>query len=230
MSGFKTILWDIDGTLIDFKKSEYVALRACFENFGVLLTDEQISKYHIINRSYWDAFDKGEIQKSVVYTARFADFCKILNFCGTTPEEINSLYQILLGECSVMFDGAYELCCELKDKGFLQYAVTNGSTKAQEIKLEKTGLINLFDGVFISDKIGHAKPESKFFEYVFSNIPHFCKDSAIIIGDNLVCDIDGGSKAGLTTCYFDYESKGYAEIIPDFIVNNMYELKRLLLS
>lgn len=224
-----TVLWDIDGTLIDFKKSEYAALYSCFKHFGISLTDEHISKYHLINRSYWDAFDRGEIQKSTVYTARFADFCKLFHFSGATPEEINMLYQILLGECSVMYDGAYELCLQLKACGIKQYAVTNGSTKAQEIKLEKTGLINLFDGVFISDKIGHAKPSQEFFEYVFSHIPDFSKDYSIIIGDNLVCDIDGGNKAGLKTCYFDYENKGCCDILPDFTVRNMYELKQLLI-
>ena len=27
----KVILWDVDGTLLDFKKAEYAAIKKCFE-------------------------------------------------------------------------------------------------------------------------------------------------------------------------------------------------------
>ena len=28
----KVILWDVDGTLLDFKKAEYAAIRKCFDS------------------------------------------------------------------------------------------------------------------------------------------------------------------------------------------------------
>ena len=42
----KVILWDVDGTILDFKKAEYVAIKKCFEIFGLgECTDEMISCY-----------------------------------------------------------------------------------------------------------------------------------------------------------------------------------------
>ena len=50
----KAILWDVDGTWLDFKKSEYVAIKKCFEIFGLgECTDEMISRYSENNRIYF---------------------------------------------------------------------------------------------------------------------------------------------------------------------------------
>ena len=45
----KCILWDIDGTLLNFKKAQYVALYKCFEYFNEYLDDDMVDKYDHIN-------------------------------------------------------------------------------------------------------------------------------------------------------------------------------------
>ena len=51
----KVILWDIDGTLLDFEKAEKQAIRACFEKFQLgECTDEMIARYSVINKGYWE--------------------------------------------------------------------------------------------------------------------------------------------------------------------------------
>ena len=35
MSKIKVILWDVDGTLLNFEASERVAIRKCFAHFGL---------------------------------------------------------------------------------------------------------------------------------------------------------------------------------------------------
>ena len=50
----KTILWDIDGTLLNFHAAERVAIKTLFQQFDLgECTDEMIQKYSKINRSYW---------------------------------------------------------------------------------------------------------------------------------------------------------------------------------
>ena len=51
----KTILWDIDGTLLNFHAAERVAIKTLFQQFDLgECTDEMIQKYSKINRSYWE--------------------------------------------------------------------------------------------------------------------------------------------------------------------------------
>ena len=59
----KTILWDIDGTLLNFEEAEKYAIRTCFEQFGLgVCTDEMLADYSVINRSYWQTAGEGEAE------------------------------------------------------------------------------------------------------------------------------------------------------------------------
>ena len=51
----KVLLWDIDGTILDFLAAEKVAMKKCFEVCGIgECTDEMIVRYSIINKKYWE--------------------------------------------------------------------------------------------------------------------------------------------------------------------------------
>ena len=51
----KVILWDIDGTLLNFKMSERYAIEYCFNKFHMgTCTDEMLQRYSVINRGYWE--------------------------------------------------------------------------------------------------------------------------------------------------------------------------------
>ena len=47
----QTILWDVDGTLLDFLAAEEAAIRKLFAEFGMgECTDEMLARYSKINR------------------------------------------------------------------------------------------------------------------------------------------------------------------------------------
>ena len=93
----------------------------------------------------------------------------------------NDEYQERLGDTIVFNDDSYNLVLSLKDK-VKQYAVTNGSLSAQKKKLSKSGLKDLFDGIFISDLIGVNKPNIEFFDYA---VKMFCYRVATSVADNI---------------------------------------------
>lgn len=202
MKKYKYILWDIDDTLIDFKSSEKIALKKCFEDYGVILTDEDVEVYSNINSRYWDLLTQGKIDKKVMLNKRFEDFTEQLNLEYIDCEAINRNYQEELGGCAIMYDGAYEICKEFQKTKKL-YAVTNGTAVAQHKKLNKTGLVDLFDGIFISDEVGYEKPDIRFFDYVFNEIPNFKAEETIIIGDSLLSDMMGANNSGIDCCWFN---------------------------
>ena len=121
---------------------------------------------------------------------------------GITQEELaeafNKEYQLRLGETICFCDDSYELMKSFQGK-YKQYAVTNGTKIAQDKKLNKSGLIHIFDDVFISEVIGVEKPGVGFFEYVWDKIGHYEKDEIMIVGDSLTSDIKGGNNAGILT-------------------------------
>ena len=75
MSKIKVVLWDIDGTLLDFHLAERYAIKACFEAFDLpRCTDAMVQEYSNINRKYWLAMEQGRITKDEVLVGRFREF------------------------------------------------------------------------------------------------------------------------------------------------------------
>ncbi len=197
---YKAILWDVDGTLLNFLKSENAAIKECFHHFGLPeCTDEMVAVYSVINEGYWKLLERGEITKPELFTSRFRDFfAKIGVSCDES--QFNSLYQRTLGSHVFPNDNSIELVKSLKGR-VRQYAVTNGSAVAQERKLRVSGLDKLFDGIFISDKVGAEKPTAEFFDRVFAQIPEG-RGEVIIVGDSLTSDIRGANNAGIACCWY----------------------------
>lgn len=222
----KTLLWDIDGTLLNFEKAENYAIKKCFEIFGLgECTDEMVARYSPINRKYWEALERGEITKPQVLRGRFDEFFKSENIIFDRIDDFNAEYQVRLGDKVFFCDNGLETVTALKEK-IRQYAVTNGTFIAQSRKLTQSGLIDIFDGVFISDKIGFEKPSVEFFEAVQKEIGKFSHDEVMIIGDSLTSDMRGGNNADILCCWYnphnaenkysikiDYEIKNIAEVL-----------------
>jgi putative hydrolase of the HAD superfamily len=57
-----------------------------------------------------------------------------------------------------LFDGAMALIERCRARGCPLYLVTDGRSLTQRLKIEALGLSEVFDQIFISEEIGHAKP------------------------------------------------------------------------
>lgn len=225
----KAILWDIDGTLLDFLAAEKAAIRKCFEIFGLgECTDEMIKRYSAINKKYWECLERGEITKPQVLVGRFEEFFASENILTDCAPEFNQEYQIRLGDTICFCDDSYELVRGLKGR-IKQYAVTNGTKVAQDRKLKKSGLIDIFDDVFISEELGFEKPGIGFFEKVWEKIGDYESDEVVIVGDSLTSDMQGGNNAGILCCW--YNPKGTInnkELKIDYEIDNLQKIYEIL--
>lgn len=210
----KAVLWDIDGTLLNFKRAQYVALYKCFAYFDEHLDDGMVEVYDRINHSYWLMLEKGEISKSELLVKRFVVFFRKYGI-NIDPEEFNEMYQVELGNTYVFNDHGYETVKELKNRGIIQFAVTNGTKVAQNGKLKGSGLDKLLDEIFISEDIGYEKPDKRFFEPVISKLNEYGidKEECVIVGDSESSDIQGGINAGIRTVHYTDELKSRADAI-----------------
>lgn len=213
----RAVLWDIDGTLLNFKKAQYVALYRCFSCFNKYLDDEMVEVYDRINHSYWLMLEKGEISKSELLVKRFVDFFGKYGIM-IDPEEFNEMYQMELGNTYVFNDNGYETVRALKNRGIVQFAITNGTKTAQDGKLRGSGLIDMLDEIFISEDVGYEKPDKRFFEPVIAKLREYGidKSECIIVGDSESSDVQGGINAAIRTVHYTNDLKSKAdEIISD---------------
>lgn len=225
----KVILWDIDGTLLNFEAAEKNAIRACFASHGLgECSDEMLKRYSVINRKYWEALEKGELTKPQVLVGRFREFFEKEGLPVEKAESVNAEYQERLGETVVFCDNGYELVQKLKGQ-VKQAAVTNGTKVAQDKKLAKSRLFELLDDIFISDELGVEKPNIGFFDIVFDRIGDYKKDEILIVGDSLTSDIRGGNNAGILTCWYNpkkLENTIGAHV--DYEISNLWEIEQIL--
>ena len=207
MSNIKVILWDIDGTLLNFEEAEKSAIRACFAKFSLgECTDEMLADYSKINRGYWQRLERGELTKPQVLEGRFTEFFGKYGLDTGCAAAFNAQYQISLGDTFCFHENGLETVQSLQGK-VKQYAVTNGTRIAQERKLRVSGLADLLDGVFISEEVGIEKPGIVFFQRVFGQIGTYAPGEVMIVGDSLTSDIQGGNNAGILCCWFNPQGK-----------------------
>ena len=203
----KVILWDIDGTLLNFEEAEKHAIRACFAQFGLGdCTDHMLADYSAINRVYWQKLERGEMSKPDILIGRFATLFEKYGLDISCAPAFNAQYQISLGDTVCFNPNGLEVVTALQGK-VKQYAVTNGTKVAQQRKLERSGLNRLLDGVFISEDLGIEKPGIGFFHRVWEQIGQFDPYEVMIVGDSLTSDIQGGNNAGILCCWFNPKGK-----------------------
>ena len=125
MQTIKVILWDIDGTLLDFHMAETAAIRALFQRFNLgACTDAMLGDYSRINVRYWQRLEAGELTKPQVLTGRFYEFFEKYGLGTAIVPEFNDAYQLALGDTFCFCRGAKVTVEALKGKVLL-CAVTN---------------------------------------------------------------------------------------------------------
>lgn len=227
MPTFKTLLFDVDDTLLDFAATEKAALIKLFAHEHVRLTPAIEERYLTINQQLWRRFEQGELSQREVITGRFQRLFEELGI-DRDGAACDNRYREYLAEGHYLIEGAQALIEKLHQQIDL-YVVTNGVSSTQYRRLNESGLMPYFKAVFVSEDTGFQKPMSGFFDYVFERIPEFKKTDTLIIGDSLTSDIKGGNLAGIATCWFNPTNKSNVGDRPTFEITHLDEVAALVL-
>lgn len=224
-----TILWDVDGTLLNFLAAEKAAIRSLFEEYHLgVCSDEMLKRYSSINKNYWEMLERGEIEKKALLVGRFRDFFEKEGIDSSLAAEFNEKYQLRLGDTIIYCDDSLEIVKSLRGK-VKQYVVSNGTVIAQTKKLRLSGLGELMDGIFLSEELGVEKPSVRFFDQVFAKIGPVDRSEVMIVGDSLTGDIRGGNNAGILTCWYNPEGTAAKEAVRiDHEIRDLHEVYGLL--
>ena len=220
------VLIDLDGTLLDFDKGEKEAFIDTIKSMSNYIpNDTDCMKYSELNEYYFNEYSKGNMTRDEFHFKRFDEINKHLKL-NLNIMDLDRYYVNSLKYQAEVFDDVIETLEYLKDK-YKLYIASNGMNEIQIKRLEKANIINYFENVYVSEKIGFNKPQLGFFEYVINDINDFDKSKYIIVGDRLDSDILGGNNFGIKTILLDRKNK-LKSSDSTFYIKNLYELKKIL--
>lgn len=226
---YKWLLFDFDNTLVDFSSASKQSLWWTFDAHQIECTETIYKIYKKINHQVWTDFERGKITAEALRPKRFSDLFQALNIKNIDAVQFGQQYLANLVKASTAYDGVLELLQSLKEAGYLMSIVTNGLKEVQRPRLAKLGMTDFFDNIIVSDEIGSKKPELAFFEYVYQTIPNPpAKSEILMIGDGINSDIRGGRDFGVPTCWNAHGQINNTDIVPDFVIQNVLELRAVL--
>ncbi len=221
------VLIDLDDTILDFHKAEQVGIRNTLRHFGVEPTDGTIELYLQINRAHWKRLERGEITRKQVNEGRFEVLFQQLGH-QVDGAACAAYYLSQLGLTHDYLPGAEEAVRRLSKK-YRLFIASNGNVSVQIPRMAASGLNELVEQAFISEELGQNKPSKAYFDICFSRIPGFDPNKAIMVGDSLTSDIQGGINAGISTCWFNPAGKtNTTGIHPDYEITSLAQLETLL--
>ncbi len=229
---YKHIFFDWDSTLWNFPVNSEKALGMLFENYGFNKFFPDFKTFHSIykgkNEELWENYALGKIKREFLETERFE---YPFRHIGVNPDEaveqINALktdYLRLLGEQTVLNDGAKEVLEYFKTKGCKLYIISNGFSAVQHLKIERSGLKDYFTKIFLSEDIKEHKPQKAFFDYMLKS-SNARKVESIVVGDNFTADIAGARNAGIDQAYYAPAYNGEPlPFQPTRIITSLFDL------
>ena len=206
----RTILFDLDGTLIDTNQLIVASFKHTFEHFKLDFTDEEIIEFN---------------GPPLVETFKKIDPVRADEMVATYRAH-NYQYH---DQYVTAFPNVLETLETLKRHDIKMGVVTTKLTQGVEMGLQKTGLTGFFDSIVTLDDVTHAKPHP---EPVLKAMKELRGESGttIMVGDNSH-DIESGHNAGVRTAAVSWAQKGRDRLLtyePTYMLEKMTDLLQIV--
>lgn len=241
---YDCLLIDADDTIFDFRQAERSALDQLLSSRGLPSTPELHDLYSMTNMKLWRQLERGERTRDEILVQRFRTLIDYIrreadwhpewqldehDWEADEPELLNEQFLDRLSEQATLLPDVEPVLRELALSTRLAL-VTNGVTRVQEGRLRRSGLAPLFEGIFISERLGIDKPDPGFFDRVLDELGLEDRSRALVVGDGLGSDIQGAMLAGLDSCWVNHRQQTLPADgpRPTYTISNWRDLPLLL--
>ena len=217
-------LVDSDDTVLDFAAASAYALKKTLKSLGVLVDgDRAVELFRPVVRDVWASLERGEITRDELFIIREKNFASAIGV-NFKEGEFNTEYRKNLRETQFVRYGAIEFLQSIKSRGVAVYIITNADMYCASNRLKP--VLPYVDGMFVSEEIGYAKPDTRFFDAVNDRLGGIDKARTVVIGDSESSDIRGGVSYGLDTVL--YAPGGYTSTAADYVISSYDEFMSVL--
>lgn len=204
----KHLFFDLDHTLWDFEKNSTECLEEIFYSYREEIPEyinfeEFNTTFSRINKEFWFLLDTRQISHEYLRITRFKAVFDSLGWQITDEKslEINSIFLQKLPQKGHLIKDA-EAVLSYLSANYQLHIVSNGYLDIQTNKLKSGGILHYFQKIITFDVAGARKPEKEIFEYALKETGAE-KNEVIMIGDNLIADVEGANLAGIKAIHLD---------------------------
>ena len=231
---YQTCIFDLYGTLIDIHTDEdkvevWKKLSLFLGYYGAVYQAEELHKAYqrivakmqkgkdLLSRDGHEAYP--EIQIEQVFLKIFQE--KQIEIDKKMAVYTGQFFRTLSTDYIKLYQGTKELLELLKENGKQLYLLSNAQRIFAEYEIKALGIDSYFEGIFISSDFSYKKPDSRFFEGLIEKYK-IAKDTAIMVGNDGVCDIIGAKRVGLHTLYVHSNISPKEEFVKaDYVLEHM---------
>ena len=225
----KICCFDADGTLFDFEAAEERALNMLMDYCSITKKDEAIEIYQEINHALWKRLEQGTVTMERLKLERFEKFIETMNL-SFQADELAQYFMDRLSEGNQLIQNAEETLKILSNK-YDCHIITNGITRIQVSRLERSCIKPYIKHLFISEQLGVSKPNPAYFDAVKKTLNTSDDDLLIVIGDSLSSDMQGAINSHLVSIWYNpsfLEVPSHMKI--DAVIHDLSELPDLIES
>lgn len=208
---YHTLFIDADGTLFDYDGAEATALEAALRAVvGRYDATRDLPAYRLVNREVWRELERREITQAALAVERFRRLFAELGLpeVEALAQRMSPRYLDELANGSRLLPGAEKVVRRLARSHRL-VLITNGLSRVQRPRVERSTIADCFATLVISDEVGLAKPDPAILDLACARIGlrPTAEDRRVMlmVGDSLKADIACGKAFGIDTCLYNPE-------------------------
>ncbi|WP_027963985.1 HAD family hydrolase [Halalkalibacillus halophilus] len=217
----RSIIFDLDGTLLDrnkslrkFLESQYERLRS---NFSHIPKEDFASRFIQLD-------DNGYVWKDVVYQSLIKEF----NITKISWEALVEDYLNHFPSCCVPYPNLEKTLSTLKDHSIKLGIITNGKYPFQLNNIKALGIESYFDEILISEQEGIKKPDPLIFQRALQRL-NVTPEETMFVGDHLINDVGASSQIGVKSVW-KRNGSNESSCVADFVIDDLSEFLALNLS
>ena len=205
LENINTLLFDLDGTLLDSFTVHMEIFKTTFAHFGIQLTEENFLSTYSPN------------------------WYKTYEALGLRKEDWAAADALWLKEAekktAQLFSGIDETLIKL-NKNYTLGLVTSGSKSRVVRDLKTTGIAQFFKTIVTGDDIKTPKPSPEGLELALRNLKRHANE-AVYIGDSSA-DCEMAKAAGVSFIGVSSEFDSLTSTQPDYLIQSISELPKLM--
>ncbi|RNB92408.1 HAD family hydrolase [Brevibacillus fluminis] len=234
MEACKVILFDLDDTLYDFSACWETGMRETIRTHPLtrdLDTDAFYEKLAYYNDALWPQIADRSLTFNEYRHVRLQNSLGHFDRQAKRQEsdDFQALFRQKNEENMLPVEETTALITELSGRYRLGI-VTNGPADMTDKKLERLQLAHLFppDTVFISELIGHHKPDKRIFQHVLAQMGADAHET-LFVGDNWIADVAGAMDAGISAVWLNaHGHEPQTPHVPLAMIEQLADLRTVL--